>query len=601
MANLPSSDFSRCIPFASISEQPVTPQLASPALVPQQVPFPLQQQAVIPQRSYLGVPLQTQYHNDTSVSGSFSATATATATATASPSPSASAVVALSRLQHAGYQPRTQVSVSPQPPAVETVTDTTVLSKQPNPAENFMQMSTLLNSSQSSPTPVDVPATVAAATSIVSDDAHSEYEVLIAVETLAAWRRCIDTSNSRTVRRFKWMWRWAYRQAEGLLSAGSTSSKLTSARATLAKVLEGIGAGNNNHLPRSGDNSTQFDSAVQQIVYEQLPIGVAMIAHSPTDLFGVEPPTINMALARLFQYDRVSLARSLSTSAGWRALYSTESYRKVFKRFLRAIATGKEKYITNVVYRTANGVLFQGLETRRIAFGKNGLPMYTSLFVQRPAKTDAKQPTVPSSSAASNGTMPQNVLTPQMQAQLSARVVALQQQQQQQKQQQQQRLQQQQQQPLQYQQYHQLQHVPQQPLYQLPSYAAVGATGLGNVPSAISISAAQAAAGRLVPQSAEQLPTFQLPTSQQSPASPSLHLLAAAHHLSSQGISPGILGSSQPLAQYPAMQRSPTAAEAAAAAAVAAANTALAGATRPESSTLNHNNSTDARYPPSSQ
>ena len=132
----------------------------------------------------------------------------------------------------------------------------------------------------------------------------------------------------------------------------------------------------------AGREDATFDKTVQQLVHENLPMGVIMIPFG-ADGIGNTVPVINKMACEMFGYSRETLSRSCTSLRGWLDLYHTMTRSRSISKLFRAVAGLTESYVMTCSYIHQSGWVFEGLESRKITYGRDGVPQYVTIYIQR--------------------------------------------------------------------------------------------------------------------------------------------------------------------------------------------------------------------------
>lgn len=213
---------------------------------------------------------------------------------------------------------------------------------------------------------------------------YTSDEIIIMVEALQTWRPTLDTSDASTLRRFIWLWRAVFSAVTYFslhnrnVSVDNLVQKLRAI--AVGVTFEALDRQRNSETP---SEDSFFDKTVQTLVHEHLPMGVIMLHFGPTGVSDDSPPVVNTMSCELFGYSRAEFSNLLADIRGWHRIYHKTLYLDVFRRFIMALATGTDSYVFNAMYVHKSGWIFEGLESRRIWYGKDGVPTYTTIYVQR--------------------------------------------------------------------------------------------------------------------------------------------------------------------------------------------------------------------------
>jgi len=215
-------------------------------------------------------------------------------------------------------------------------------------------------------------------------------ELNIMTDCLMSWRPAAASTplgaSEIALRRFHWVWQWTY----SAVSYFGRSNPTASVDALFSKLKSAVRGIPTSSLPDrsapSGDAPLEdifFDKTVQTLVHEHLPMGVIMIQLGANGFSDDEPPVINNMVCELFGYSRQELSQLLMDAKGWRRLYHKQLHLDIFKRLVLALLFGTDCYVSNAIYTHKTGWVFEGLESRRISFGRDGLPTYMTVYIQR--------------------------------------------------------------------------------------------------------------------------------------------------------------------------------------------------------------------------
>jgi len=215
-------------------------------------------------------------------------------------------------------------------------------------------------------------------------------ELNIMTDCLISWRPAAantpPAASEVAIRRFHWVWRWTY-SAVSYFARSNPETSVDPLLAKLKSVMAGIPADSSpERSVQSGDAPLEdifFDKTVQTLVHEHLPMGVIMIQLGANGFSDEEPPVINNMVCELFGYSRQELTQLLMDAKGWRRLYHKQLHLDIFKRLVLALLLGTDCYVSNAIYTHKTGWVFEGLESRRMSFRRDGLPTYMTIYIQR--------------------------------------------------------------------------------------------------------------------------------------------------------------------------------------------------------------------------
>jgi len=190
------------------------------------------------------------------------------------------------------------------------------------------------------------------------------------------------------VKRFLWFWKWTL-AAVNYFAARNRNVSTDALVHKLKSVVQGVVLDENGTTvsadqPESSSfEDTFFDKTVQTLVHEHLPMGVIMIQFGPNGFSEDEPPVLNNMVCELFGYGRQDFTNLLTDVHGWHRVYHRAIYLDSFKGFIKALAAGTESYVANASYVHKSGWMFEGLESRKISYSRDGLPLYATIYIQR--------------------------------------------------------------------------------------------------------------------------------------------------------------------------------------------------------------------------
>jgi hypothetical protein len=231
-----------------------------------------------------------------------------------------------------------------------------------------------------------------------SDDASAANplnadELAVMVKALESHSHSLHSTDSNIRQRYLWLWRWASNTAKYLMSPKQASDSKTSDTEQVNELYGRLDKLVSEFsdlrllqetIPDIPAEDMFFDKSVQSLVHEHLPMGVVMIQMGKAGYEHTDKPLVNPVMASAFGYERSSLVQTMQYPHAWYSLYADAAVAlDSFTRMINAILQGLESYAVMLTYKHANNSIFEGLESVRINYSNDGIPMYVIIYLQK--------------------------------------------------------------------------------------------------------------------------------------------------------------------------------------------------------------------------